>query len=117
MSLKYRGEKPDIALSTDVRGARERSQLPNGSPYPILVQDLRTGALNWKSRVKHTFTPEDMLKPLKIEINGRKNRRFVVVVGEDLRQLRILDLDFSEGDERQERVRAKHEDEDDLMSE
>lgn len=58
-----------------------------------------------------------MLKPLKIEINGRKNRRFVVVVGEDLRQLRILDLDFSERDERQKRVRARHEDEDDLMNE
>ena len=58
-----------------------------------------------------------MLKPLKIEINGRKNRRFIVVVGEDLRQLRVLDLDFSEGDEREERVRARHEDDDDLMSE
>jgi hypothetical protein len=117
VSFRYCGEKADIALSTDVRGAREHSQLPNGSPYPTLVHDLQTGALHWRSRVRHTFNPEDMLKPLKIEINGRKNRRFVVVVGEDLRQLRILDLDFSEGDEVEERIRARREDEDDLMSE
>lgn len=58
-----------------------------------------------------------MLKPLRMEINGRQNRRYVVVVGEDLRQLRILDLDFSEGDERKTSVRTKYEGNDDMMSE
>lgn len=58
-----------------------------------------------------------MLKPLRMEINGRQNRRYVVVVGEDLRQLRILDLDFSEGDERGTSVRTKYEGNDDMMSE
>lgn len=58
-----------------------------------------------------------MLKPLRMEINGRQNRRYVVVVGEDLRQLRILDLDFSEGDECGTSVRTKYEGNDDMMSE
>jgi hypothetical protein len=108
---------PDITLNTDVRGAREHSHLPDGAPYPILVHDFQSGSMNWRARIKHTFAPDDMLKPLKIEVNGRKNRRFVVVVGEDLRQLRILDLDFNEGDERQERVCARNAYDDDLMSE
>jgi anaphase-promoting complex subunit 4 len=48
--------------------------------------------------IKHTFAPDDRLKPAKIEVNGRKNRRFMVVLGEDCRQMRILDLDFKESD-------------------
>ncbi|TID17887.1 hypothetical protein E6O75_ATG10532 [Venturia nashicola] len=116
-SFKYRGDQPDIALETNVQKAREQSQLPHGSPFSIPVHNVQAGALEWRSRIKHTFGPEDMLKPLKIEINGRQNRRFVVVVGDDLRQLRILDLDYSEGDELAESARTRNENGDDLMSE
>lgn len=97
--------------------AREQSQLPHGSPFPIPTHDVQSGALDWRSHIRHTFGPEDMLKPLKMEINGRQNRRFVVVVGDDLRQLRILDLDYSEGDELGEKGRTRNEGEDDVMSE
>ena len=48
---------------------------------------------------KHTFGPNDRLKPARIEINARKNRRAVVVLGEDGRQMRVLDLDYKAGDE------------------
>ncbi|KAE9966098.1 hypothetical protein BLS_007224 [Venturia inaequalis] len=116
-SFKYRGNQPDIVLDKNVPKAHKQAQLPHGSPFQIPVHDVQAGALDWRSRVRHTFGPEDMLKPLKIEINGRQNRRFVVVVGDDLRQLRILDLDYSEGDELAERARTRNKDGDDLMSE
>lgn len=116
-SFRYRGDQPDFPLDKDVQKAREQSPLPHGSPFPIPVYDVQAGALDWRSRIRHTFGPEDMLKPLKIEINGRRNRRFVVVVGDDLRQLRILDLDYSEGDELEERARTRNEGGDDMMSE
>jgi anaphase-promoting complex subunit 4 len=117
VGIKYRGETSDITLNTHVEGATKLSQLPHGSPYPIQVKNLHSGPTSWRSCIKHTFAPEDMFKPLKIEVNGRKTRRFVVVVGEDLRQLRILDLDFTEGEERQERIRRRGGNEEDSMSE
>ncbi|QDS77693.1 hypothetical protein FKW77_003762 [Venturia effusa] len=116
-SFNYRGDQPDIALDTNVQELPEQSQLPHGSPFPIPSHDIHAGALDWRSRIRHTFGPEDMLKPLKIEINGRQDRRFIVVVGDDLRQLRILDLDYSEGDELEEKIRARNGGENDVMSE
>jgi len=44
---------------------------------------------------KHVFAGSDGFKPAKIEINGRKNRRICVVLGEDGRQMKIYDLDFN----------------------
>lgn len=45
---------------------------------------------------KHVFATSGGFKPAKIEVNGRKNRRICVVLGEDGRQMRIHDLDFND---------------------
>jgi anaphase-promoting complex subunit 4 len=45
---------------------------------------------------KHVFGTSDDFKPAKIEVNGRKNRRICVVLGEDGRRMRIYDLDFND---------------------
>jgi anaphase-promoting complex subunit 4 len=45
---------------------------------------------------KHVFATSDGFKPVKIEVNGRKNRRICVVLGEDGRQMKIYDLDFND---------------------
>lgn len=47
---------------------------------------------------KRVFATSDGFKPAKIEVNGRKNRRICVVLGEDGRQMRIYDLDFNDDD-------------------
>lgn len=48
--------------------------------------------------VRHTFAASDRFKPLRLEINGRKGRRVVCVLAEDLRHYRIFDLDFAGGE-------------------
>jgi anaphase-promoting complex subunit 4 len=69
--------------------------------------------------IKHTFAADDRLRPVKIEVNGRKNRRFVVVLGEDCRQMRIFDLDYKEGEtvpgQRSGTTSPSHDDDDDEM--
>lgn len=48
--------------------------------------------------IRHTFAASDRFKPSRLEINGRKDRRVICVLAEDLRYYRIFDLDFV-GDE------------------
>jgi len=45
--------------------------------------------------IRHTFAASDRFKPLKLEINGRRDRRVVCVLAEDLKHYRIFDLDFA----------------------
>jgi anaphase-promoting complex subunit 4 len=59
--------------------------------------------------IKHTFASGDWLKPSKFEVNGRKNRRFVIVLGEDCRQMRIFDLDFKEANTSSDRTNGRSE--------
>jgi anaphase-promoting complex subunit 4 len=51
---------------------------------------------NLASHVKHVF--KNRFKPAKIEVNGRKNRRVCIVLGEDSRHLRVYDVDHAEGE-------------------
>lgn len=44
--------------------------------------------------VKHRFSEKDHFSPLKLVVNGRKNRRVICVVGEDLKHYRVYDMDF-----------------------
>ena len=51
---------------------------------------------------RHVF--EGRFTPLKLVVNGRKNRRVVVVLGSDRKHYRVLDLDFKsrKGGEKEE---------------
>jgi anaphase-promoting complex subunit 4 len=75
----------------------QKNRLPYGEPSGITASVGITEEM-MISFTKHTFAAEDRFKPLNIEVNGRKNRRFVTVIAEDLRYLRIFDLDFKEED-------------------
>jgi len=117
ISLKYRGENPDFELIDEVQSDYDQAKLPHGTSRKIIAPKLQIPLERIGLYIKHTFTANDRLKPLKIEVNGRKDRRFVLVVGEDLRQLRILDLDFKEGHQDSEDVERKINDDDNVMSE
>ncbi|KAF2423806.1 hypothetical protein EJ08DRAFT_700920 [Tothia fuscella] len=93
--LPYR-PSPDCDISyTASSTPHSNTYLPKGHAISysssIIVSDEM-----FSSFVQHTFSEEDRFKPLKIEVNGRKERRFVTVVAEDLRYLRVFDLDFRE---------------------
>ncbi|KAF2466324.1 uncharacterized protein BDR25DRAFT_293734 [Lindgomyces ingoldianus] len=75
--------------------------LPTGTPAPATTRTtlpLSTSAIT--NYTKHVF--EGRFMPLKLIVNGRKGRRVVVVLGDDRKHYRILDLDFrgkKEGDQ------------------
>jgi anaphase-promoting complex subunit 4 len=73
--------------------------VPNGRPLQSGRTPHEIDLSPLAKYISHTFGPDDRLLPAKLEVNGKKNRRFVVVLGEDGRQMRIFDLDYSEGDE------------------
>jgi anaphase-promoting complex subunit 4 len=85
--------------------------LPHGKSG-IMPHVLKINLEEMKSFIVHTFPPEERFKPLRIEVNGRKHRRFVTVIAEDLRYLRIFDLDYKAEDEGYEEISI---DDDDIM--
>ncbi|KKY15854.1 putative anaphase-promoting complex component cut20 [Diplodia seriata] len=44
--------------------------------------------------VKHVFPSSERFTPVKIDINGRKDRRVVCVLGNDLKHYKVYDLDY-----------------------
>ncbi|ORY05896.1 anaphase-promoting complex, cyclosome, subunit 4-domain-containing protein [Clohesyomyces aquaticus] len=71
-------------------GSPNSRPLPTSSHTPTLT--LSPDAL--RTLTLHTF--ERRFAPLKLVVNGRKGRRVVVVLGEDRKHYRVLDLDFRE---------------------
>lgn len=53
-----------------------------------------------RKHTRHVF--EGRFSPLKLVVNGRKNRRVVVVLGRDRKHYRVLDLDFRKRKEKGE---------------
>ncbi|KIW04896.1 hypothetical protein, variant [Verruconis gallopava] len=74
----------------------ELCQVPDGQALNTNRNGYSISDHEMKRYTKHTFEPDDRFHPLKIEVNGRRNRRFVVALGEDKRMMRIFDLDYSE---------------------
>jgi anaphase-promoting complex subunit 4 len=85
----------------------DKKLLPHGKAGKM-EHTLKIDRNRMERMIVHTFPPEDRFKPLRIEVNGRKNRRFVAVIAEDLRHLRIFDLDFKEEDEVHSGSRVDH---------
>jgi hypothetical protein len=74
--------------------------IPGGRALGAGLKPMQIKGADLQQYIKHKFEPNERFKPAKIEVNDRKNRRVVIVLGEDGRQVRILDLDYNEGDER-----------------
>jgi anaphase-promoting complex subunit 4 len=75
------------------------SILPNDESVQIESHWTLTEQEDLERYTLHTFhLDKDSFKPLRMEVNGRKNRRTCVVIGEDHRQVRVYDLgDSSSG--------------------
>ncbi|KAL0259521.1 hypothetical protein SLS55_005258 [Diplodia seriata] len=73
-----------------------RYSLPDGTPPP---DDSRQSWVmdtpdDWAVFVKHVFPSSERFTPVKIDINGRKDRRVVCVLGNDLKHYKVYDLDY-----------------------
>jgi anaphase-promoting complex subunit 4 len=79
---------------------------PHGRvPEVMLHCDLSDEAI--KTLTKHTFLQDGSFLPKHFEVNGRKNRRLCVMVGADLRQFGVFDLDRSEDERRRNSIGGK----------
>ncbi|EOD47257.1 putative anaphase-promoting complex component cut20 apc4 protein [Neofusicoccum parvum UCRNP2] len=56
-------------------------------------------AEDWQPLVRHVFPASERFAPVKIDVNGRKDRRVVCVLGDDLKHYKIYDLDYESGKE------------------
>ncbi|EUC39224.1 hypothetical protein COCCADRAFT_312 [Bipolaris zeicola 26-R-13] len=87
--------------------------LPQGKPVslssrhtiPVTPEDI-------EKHTRHVF--EGRFTPLKLVVNGRKDRRVIVVLGSDRKHYRILDMDYSvKKKRRKSKVSAHVEDDND----
>lgn len=70
--------------------------LPNGRPVSESLQEEVTIMPDIiEEHTRHVF--EGRFTPLKLVVNGRRDRRVVVVLGSDRKHYRVLDLDYTEG--------------------
>ncbi|KAJ4364769.1 hypothetical protein N0V95_000717 [Ascochyta clinopodiicola] len=74
-----------------------------------------------ESLTKHVFDAEARFTPSKLVVNGRKGRRVVVVLAEDAKHYRVLDMDYpserAEGEEEERETEGEvGEDGDTVMS-
>jgi anaphase-promoting complex subunit 4 len=93
ISLPYRRISNSRSVLPWAEAEVSSSILPNGEAIQIKSHWTLTEPEDWERYTLHTFhLDKDSFTPVRIEINGRKNRRTCVVMGEDQRQVRIYDL-------------------------
>lgn len=51
-----------------------------------------------RKHVIHAFSADSRFRPVHLNVNGRKDRRVVCVLGDDLKHYKLFDLDSVEGD-------------------
>jgi len=98
MSLPYKpstGDNGRILVYKDLKFNVFETDISNGQESGVEM-DVQFDQGFLQSYTKHVFATSDDFKPTKIEVNGRKNRRICVVLGEDGRQMKIFDLDFND---------------------
>ncbi|KAF3041164.1 hypothetical protein E8E12_009334 [Didymella heteroderae] len=69
--------------------------LPAGAPPPS-AQETQTSPEQVQTYTIHVFARGERFVPHKLVVNGRKGRRVVVVLAEDGKHYRVLDLDYPE---------------------
>ncbi|EKG12239.1 hypothetical protein MPH_10646 [Macrophomina phaseolina MS6] len=77
------------------------SALPCGTPAPDEAREVWNLEMpeTWAPFVRHVFPASERFTPLKIDVNGRKDRRVVCVLSDDLKHYKIYDLDYESGKE------------------
>ncbi|KAK7717006.1 hypothetical protein SLS57_006413 [Botryosphaeria dothidea] len=77
------------------------SALPQGRPQSDDAREIWSLDIPeaWAPFVKHVFPASERFTPIKIDVNGRKDRRVVCVLGDDLKHYKIYDLDYDSGKE------------------
>lgn len=86
-------------------------QLPNGAP-PKDHQHLDLSTFEKiQPHIKHIFPSTERFTPIKMDVNGRQDRRVVCVIGEDRRHYKIFDLDHSAEEEQASFATGATEDE------
>ena len=98
LSLPYRpstGDNGRILVYKDLTFSVFETDISNGQESNVEV-DAQFDQGFLQSYTKHVFSTSDGFKPAKIEVNGRKNRRICVVLGEDGQEMKIYDLDFND---------------------
>ncbi|KAK3082084.1 hypothetical protein LTS18_005070 [Coniosporium uncinatum] len=93
------------ANSAVVEGsALQAMQLPDGraneEAHMHAIEDVEV--LRQSGFLVHTFDATDIFKPVRIEINGRKEQQSVVVLGENCRHYRIFTFKAGDLDDRME---------------
>ncbi|KAF2143445.1 uncharacterized protein K452DRAFT_248016 [Aplosporella prunicola CBS 121167] len=94
-------DRPDIWPSTPNNAPSTAQALPTGTPPAPSTRtawDLSTPEAR-RPFVRHVFPAGERFTPLRIDVNGRKDRRVVCVVGDDLKHYKIYDLDYESGKE------------------
>ncbi|KAF2085557.1 hypothetical protein K490DRAFT_46593 [Saccharata proteae CBS 121410] len=70
--------------------------LPDGECPPVQARPIwRVETIDdLLPHVKHVFPASERFSPIKIDVNGRKDRRVVCVLGDDLKHFKVYDLDY-----------------------
>ncbi|KAI4686783.1 hypothetical protein J4E81_008444 [Alternaria sp. BMP 2799] len=85
-------QHPLITYTPLPQSSLQRHFLPQGTPPPsprnkiLVTQDLV------QKHTQHVF--EGRFTPMKLVVNGRKGRRVIVVLGDDRKHYRVLDMDY-----------------------
>ncbi|KAF2202487.1 hypothetical protein GQ43DRAFT_470863 [Delitschia confertaspora ATCC 74209] len=92
ISIPYTSTSPNVYTSH----LKQDVFLPTGSPIPSRSRRPDpVSSMQMKQYTKHVF--EGRFQPVKMTVNGRRERRVVVVLDRDRQHYKVLDLDFVSG--------------------
>ncbi|KAF2104344.1 hypothetical protein NA57DRAFT_70554 [Rhizodiscina lignyota] len=69
-----------------------------------------------RKHVIHAFSADSRFRPVHLNVNGRRDRRVVCVLGDDLKHYKVFDLDTAEGDSGETTIGGVDEDMDTVMN-
>lgn len=86
-------EHPIVTYTPLPHASVQQHLLPQGTPPPSLSRNnIAITRETIERHTRHVF--EGRFTPLRLEVNGRKGRRVIVVLGSDRKHYRVLDMDF-----------------------
>jgi anaphase-promoting complex subunit 4 len=85
-------QRPVITYTPLPHTSLQQHLLPNGTPpaSPRNIVSITQDTV--QKHTQHVF--EGRFTPLKLVVNGRKGRRVIVVLGDDRKHYRVLDMDY-----------------------
>ncbi|RYO39481.1 hypothetical protein AA0111_g1469 [Alternaria arborescens] len=86
-------EHPIVTYTPLPHASVQQHLLPQGTSPPSLSRNnIAITRETIERHTRHVF--EGRFTPLRLEVNGRKGRRVIVVLGSDRKHYRVLDMDF-----------------------